>query len=62
VYPINEVEEYRQIHHLRTSIRALEHPPRLGPSAVVDHDRHQRHIEKQISPDLKNGEKTTLPI
>jgi hypothetical protein len=31
-------------------------------SAAVDNDGHQRHIEKQISPDLKNSEKTTLPI
>jgi hypothetical protein len=62
LYPIDEVEEYRQIHHLWTSIRAPEHPPRPGPSAVVDHDGHQRHVEKQISLDLKNVEKTTLPI
>jgi hypothetical protein len=33
-----------------------------APNAVVYNDEHQRHVEKQISPDLKNGEKTTLPI
>jgi hypothetical protein len=33
-----------------------------APSAVVDNDGHQRHVEKQISPDLKNDEKTTLSI
>jgi hypothetical protein len=31
-------------------------------SSVMDNDGYQRHVEKQISPDLKNGEKTTLPI
>jgi hypothetical protein len=33
-----------------------------APSAAVDNDGHQRHVEKQILPDLKNSEKTTLPI
>jgi hypothetical protein len=33
-----------------------------APSAAVDNDGHQRHVEKQISPDLKNDEKTTLSI
>jgi hypothetical protein len=50
------------MHHLRTNILALEHLPRTGPSIAVDNDKHQRHIEKQILPDLMNGEKTTLPI
>jgi hypothetical protein len=34
----------------------------LDPSAAMDNDRHQRHIEKQILPDLKNNEKTMLSI
>jgi hypothetical protein len=34
----------------------------LVPNAAVDNDRRQRHNEKEISPDLKNGEKTKLPI
>jgi hypothetical protein len=33
-----------------------------APSVTVDNDKHKRHIEKQISQDLMNGEKTTLPI
>jgi hypothetical protein len=33
-----------------------------APSAVVDNNGHQRQVEKQISPDLKNSKKTTLPI
>jgi hypothetical protein len=33
-----------------------------APNIAVDNDKHQRHVEKQISPDLMNGEKTTLPI
>jgi hypothetical protein len=33
-----------------------------APNAVVNNDKHQRHVEKQISPDLKNGEKTKLSI
>jgi hypothetical protein len=61
-HPIDKVGEIRQIHHLRTNILALEHPPRPGPSAVVDNDKRQRHVEKQTSPDLKNGEKTKLSI
>jgi hypothetical protein len=52
--PIDEVGEERQIHHLRTNILALD----LVPAASVG----QRYIEKNISPDLKNGEKTKLPI
>jgi hypothetical protein len=32
------------------------------PSVAAENDRRQRHVEKQISPDLMNGEKTTLPI
>jgi hypothetical protein len=31
------------------------------PSAVMENDKHQRHVEKQISPDLKSGEKTKPP-
>jgi hypothetical protein len=31
-------------------------------SAVVDNHERQQHTEKLISPDLKNGEKTTLLI
>jgi hypothetical protein len=57
-HPIDDIEEERQIHHLRTSILALDHPPRPGPSTVVDNDKRQRHVEKQISPDFKNGKKT----
>jgi hypothetical protein len=36
----------------------------LVPAAngVVDNDERQRHNEKPISPDLKNGEKTKLTI
>jgi hypothetical protein len=33
----------------------------LAPSTVVDNEKRHRHIEKQISPDLKNGEKIKLP-
>jgi hypothetical protein len=29
------------------------------PSVAAENDRRQRHV---ISPDLMNGEKTTLPI
>jgi hypothetical protein len=31
-----------------------------APNAIVDNDKRRRHVEKQISPDLKNGEKTKL--
>jgi hypothetical protein len=31
-------------------------------NAVVDNDERQRHNEKLISPDLKNGKKTRLTI
>jgi hypothetical protein len=31
-------------------------------SAIADNNERQRHIEKMISPDLKTGEKTKLPI
>jgi hypothetical protein len=31
-------------------------------SAVVNNHERQQHNEKLISPDLKNGEKTKLPI
>jgi hypothetical protein len=31
-------------------------------STIVDNNKHQRHIEKMISPDLKTGEKTKLRI
>ena len=36
----------------------------LAPAAsvIADNDERQRHIEKQISPDLKNSEKTKMPI
>jgi hypothetical protein len=36
----------------------------LAPTASVTAENNgcQRHIEKQISPDLMNVEKTTLPI
>jgi hypothetical protein len=34
----------------------------LAPSAATDNDEHRRHVEKQISPDLTNNEKTKLPI
>jgi hypothetical protein len=36
----------------------------LAPAARVVADNHerQRHAEKLISPDLKTGEKTKLPI
>jgi hypothetical protein len=36
----------------------------LAPThnAAMDNDGHQRHVEKQISLDLMNGEKITLPI
>jgi hypothetical protein len=60
--PIDKVGERRHIHHLRTNILAPEHPPRPGPSAVMDNDKCQRRVEKQISPDLKYGEKTKLSI
>jgi hypothetical protein len=30
--------------------------------AIVDNHERQRHTEKLISPDLKTGEKTKLPI
>jgi hypothetical protein len=33
-----------------------------APSAVADNDKHWRHVEKQISPDQKNGEKTKMSI
>jgi hypothetical protein len=33
-----------------------------APSTVVDNDERQRHVEKLISLDLKNGEKTKLLI
>jgi hypothetical protein len=33
-----------------------------APSATVENDRRQRHVEKHISPDLINGEKTMLLI
>jgi hypothetical protein len=32
------------------------------PSVAAENDRRQRYVEKQISLDLMNGEKTTLPI
>jgi hypothetical protein len=50
------------VHHLCTNILSPEHPPPPSPSVVVDNDKYQRHIEKPISPDLKNGEKTELLI
>jgi hypothetical protein len=31
-------------------------------SVVIDNEERQQHTEKLISPDLKNGEKTMLPI
>jgi hypothetical protein len=31
-----------------------------APRPVVDNDKHRRHVKKQISPDLKSGEKTKL--
>jgi hypothetical protein len=34
----------------------------LVPNAAIDNDGCQRHNEKEISPDLKNGKKTKLPI
>jgi hypothetical protein len=36
----------------------------LAPAAsvIVDNNEHERHTKKLISPDLKNGEKTSLPI
>jgi hypothetical protein len=34
----------------------------LTPNTAVDNDECQRHAEKLISLDLKNGEKTKLPI
>jgi hypothetical protein len=34
----------------------------LAPSATADNDERRGHIEKQISPDLTNDEKTKLPI
>jgi hypothetical protein len=33
-----------------------------APSAIVDIYKRQRHVEKQISLDLKNNEKTKLSI
>jgi hypothetical protein len=33
-----------------------------APSIAVDNNKHQRHVEEQISLDLMNDEKTTLPI
>jgi hypothetical protein len=60
--PIDEVGEEREIHHLRTNILAPEEPPRPAAGAVVDNHEYQRHTEKLISPDLKTGEKTKLPI
>jgi hypothetical protein len=34
----------------------------LAHGTIVDDDGHQRHIEKQISSDLKNSKIITLPI
>jgi hypothetical protein len=34
----------------------------LAARAVVDNHERQRHTEKLISPDLKTGGKTKLPI
>jgi hypothetical protein len=48
--PIDEVGEEQRINHLQTNI--------LAPAA----SKGERHTEKQISPDLKNGDKTKLPI
>jgi hypothetical protein len=33
-----------------------------SPCAVVDIDKFQQHVDKHISPNLKNGEKTRLSI
>jgi hypothetical protein len=54
--PIDEVEEERQI-------------PTFGPTSSLQRNHlspatsiGQRHTEKHISPDLKNGERTKMPI
>jgi hypothetical protein len=60
--PIDEVREERQtITSGPTSSLQKNH---LAPAASVAMDNHkrQRYAKKLISPDLKTGEKTKLPI